>query len=462
MESSSPPTIPASDTPDAQAGQGRRISSAPQGGPTRGSVGGRRRLVISAAALAAAGGVWLGVRKAREELGVRAEAEAARRYMAEQDYEQALPHLQRWVQARPASGEAMFLVAKGMFATGTMDQGFAALERARALGYPGREIDRQRGLALSGAGKHREAEPLLRRALEQSTAPDPAVEEALARTLLETFRLREAREVIERWIRDAPDDARTYLWKAIVDRKTDTENDVLIEDYTQALKRDPGNIEARRELGGLYLQLHRLDDAAKEYESLLARSPGSHDALLGLAQVAMERGDEEQAVGRFRQAIEAGPRDVRPLLELAKYELRLGRVEAAMSDLDRALKVDGSEPDVHYLRSLAFTRLGMKEEAKAEREATDRLRAEGEVLKKLQMQLLNSPGDVEAQVAAARWMFEHGHPDEGVRWGEKILREHPGHTQANLLLADHYAREGKDGLANFYRLRAAPGPSAPR
>ena len=41
-----------------------------------------------------------------------------------------------------------------------------------------------------------------------------------------------------------------------------------------------------------------------------------------------------------------------------------------------------------------------------------------------------------------RWLFDHGHPEEGLRWTEKILRESPQHPETNRLLADYYEKKG--------------------
>jgi hypothetical protein len=55
-------------------------------------------------------------------------------------------------------------------------------------------------------------------------------------------------------------------------------------------------------------------------------------------------------------------------------------------------------------------------------------------------------------------MFTHGKEPEGVRWAETILRDEPGQPAACQLLADHFDRTGKAGLANFYRTQSASSP----
>jgi hypothetical protein len=59
-------------------------------------------------------------------------------------------------------------------------------------------------------------------------------------------------------------------------------------------------------------------------------------------------------------------------------------------------------------------------------------------------------------------MYAHGKEPEGVRWAETIVRDEPGQPAACQLLADHFDRIGKAGLANFYRVQAASGKGVVR
>ena len=78
-------------------------------------------------------------------------------------------------------------------------------------------------------------------------------------------------------------------------------------------------------------------------------------------------------------------------------------------------ELDAGEPEVHYQRSLALTRLGRRGEARAEQDTSARLRSEREHIQKLLTEMLVAPGDLEHQFDTARWLFEHGHPEEGLR-----------------------------------------------
>src|SRR5271157_6436556 len=171
-----------------------------------------------------------------------------------------------------------------------------------------------------------------------------------------------------------------------------------------------------------------------------------------------QRFDEEGAIHNFERAVKLDPRDVRPLMERGKLEVGRGRLESGLTFFDQAMSIDAGEPEVHYQRSLVLTRLGRTALAKAEQDTSARLRAKREHIQKLLNEMLGAPGDLDHQYDAACWLFEHGHPEEGLRWTEKILREQPRHAKTNRLLADYYEKKGSHGLANFCQLQAKSEP----
>jgi predicted Zn-dependent protease len=171
-------------------------------------------------------------------------------------------------------------------------------------------------------------------------------------------------------------------------------------------------------------------------------------------QVAATDGRDDVAVDYLDQAMKVAPKDHRPAVERGKLESRRGRFAAALAFFDRAVELEPVEPEIRYQRSMVLSAMGRTGEARKEQEEMTRLRKEKEELDKLLEGLLKFPADTDRQIKAARWFFEHGHPDEGVRWALKILRERSDHAESNRMLADHYEKQGNRGLANFYRLQA--------
>ncbi len=203
-------------------------------------------LIISAALSATA----VGVPVVRDYQAVQRVATAARDAVSLGHAAAAREPLRRWLAARPTSAEAHALMAQVALADGDLGEVTQFMNEARALGCPQPELDRLQALVLSRMGRFAEAEPILTRIWTSEEKADPSVADALTRLLLGSYRLSEARHVIDRWMRDAPADARPYLWLTEFDRRIEVDNPGSWErHYREALRRDPGLDAARRARG---------------------------------------------------------------------------------------------------------------------------------------------------------------------------------------------------------------------
>jgi tetratricopeptide (TPR) repeat protein len=401
--------------------------------------------------------VWL-CTKVCVEFERRASARSAHELINAGKFEEAGLPLARWIKSDPDSAEAHFLVARRSLGLHRFDLGIAELEAARKLGYPPNAVAREQGIILARLGRLSEAEPILRplfQARAGDVSADPDLDEALAKCYIENFRLRAAEDVVSRWIVDAPTSANAYYWNAeLKRRKSGVDLPALIRDFEHVLELDGDHDRARIALAELYLKVHRNADAEREYLAYQQRHPDNIDACLGLGQIAAENEQIARAIQLLDRATALAPNDSRPLVARAKIESRRGSLEVALKFLDKAVVVDNVEPEIRYQRSLILSRLGRTDDARREQEEMSRLRKEKEEFDELLDGLLKFPADLDRQIRAARWFFEHGHPEEGARWAEKILRERAHHVEANRLLAAHYEKQGNRGLANFYRLQA--------
>lgn len=420
-----------------------------------------RRIVVAVGAALAlvAVGVWL-----PGEIAARSAATAARREVAHRRFNKAEATLGRWLRARPRSAEAHYLTARIALARERPQEAITELAAARALGHPAEPLDRIDAIIRANAGRHAEAEPVLRRVLRESEAPDPEAAEALARVYLETYRFQDAAVVIDRWIRDAPGDAKPYLWRTEVNTRLKKDSNVQIQDYRAALERDATLDRARLGLADELRLAGRHSEAAPVYDSYIARKPDDPAAHLGAGLVALDRGDDTAAIPHLDRTLELDPANSAALSARAAIGVRRGEDTAALALLDRAVRVDPHDVEIRHRRGLCLARLGRHDEARAEQEVAARLREDAQRLSKLQQALVANPGDLGLQGEVARWMIEHGHEEEGIRWARKILGERPNDPEANRLMAEFHERGGNPGLANYYRLqvKATPPPKSTR
>jgi Flp pilus assembly protein TadD len=412
-------------------------------------VGGTLAVGLAVAAMA-----WGRLRSgAADARAVAGDVEAGR-------FAEAKGPLGRWLKARPDSAEARYYQGRVALALGDVAGAVEALNRANALGLFQAERDLLGGLIASKLGRHAEAEPLLRRAFVVAKRPDPQLAEALAKTYLETFDLGRGAAVIERWVRESPDDPKPFLWRAEVHRRSSNiERDALLNDYGEALKRDPDLAGARLGLADELRKDHRNAEAVAEYDAYLALEPDSAAGHLGAGRNLMETGDVAAATRHLDRAAALDPKDPSVPKELAELSIRRGDFAAALAHLDRAVRLDPDDPITRDRRAVALMRLGRTDEARAEQAAAKRVRVDLAQVNDLREKLIKSPHDRSLQIEAARWMFGHGHDAEGVRWAEQVLREAPGNPEASRLLADYYRRQGNPGRANFYRLQGSADTS---
>jgi tetratricopeptide (TPR) repeat protein len=400
---------------------------------------------------------WL-VYEVGSEVTRRSTATAARELIGASKYDEAGPSLASWLEREPDSAEAHFLAARRAFGLARFEMGIADLDAAAKLGYSPSAIARERGIILARLGRLSEAEPILRslfQARANDRSADPELDEALAKCYLENFRLRAAEEVVDRWVADAPDDPKARYWRADLNRrKTGFNLNSVISDYERVLQLDHDYEQARIPLAELYLKAHRNSDAEREYVTYLKNHPDDVEASVGMGQVAAANGRDDRAIEYLDHAMNLAPKDYRPIFERGKLESRRGQFARALEFFDKAIGLDSVEPEIRYQRSLVLSAMGRTDDARKDQELSNRLRKQKEDLDELLEGLLRYPADTERQIQAARWFFEHGHPDEGVRWAEKILREHPAQVETNRLMADHYEKLGNRGLANFYRMQA--------
>lgn len=385
-------------------------------------------------------------------------AQATRRALANGRYAEAQAAVTRWLQLRPRSAEAQYLRAKVAIAQGRTRDIYYGLKEAEALGYPQEGLAVLRALVDAQHGRLAQARPVLTKAFAASSAPDPMLDEALARVCIETYDFAHAGAVLARWAADAPNDPRPPLWHARVHLRRNAEPEVVVDDYREALRRDPNEPEARLGLAEQLERAQRNREAADAYDALLALQPDDPGGNLGAGRNALALGDDNAALRHLDRALELDPDSGLAHLERAKLDLRRGDPTSALSHLDRAVARIPSDPAAHYQRSLALKRLGRDEEAAREHDSFTRLQRDRRQLEELQEQLGETPDDSGLQVRVARWMFDHSFEDEALRWCQKILTDKPGHAETCLLLADYYTRRGETDQADAYRRLAAQGP----
>jgi predicted Zn-dependent protease len=387
-------------------------------------------------------------------------ARVVRESFAAGQYDGARENLKRWLKERPASGEAQYYNAWDALSRNQPREAVEAIDLARKLGYDSERLDCLTAIYHARADRFSQAEPALERAFLDQTGPREMVAKELAKIYLMSYRLDRAATAIERWRALAPQDPEPCLWSNEIASRSNAETAVLIQNYRAALDRDPNLDKARLGLAQELSKDRRFEEAEQEFDAYLKRKPKDTAAFLGLGRNAFQQGKIEEADRYWETGLQTNPRDPETLKELGQLDLRLGRIEQACQRLKLLNEIEPYDHEIRYSYAQALKLAGDTGQSRKQLELATRLRKEHDQIVQLRYSVLKNPGDLDSRFQIARWMMEHGHEDEGLKWTKEILRADPGHALTHGVLADYYGKHGEPGLANFHRLSARNGPGS--
>jgi tetratricopeptide (TPR) repeat protein len=410
----------------------------------------RLRLLLIVSVVALGAGAIFGYQQYRASRLAR----MVRSLFASRRYDAADGPLKRWLEMQPGSAEAHYYKAWDALAKNEPREAVEAVDRARSLGFDSDRLDCLAAIYHARADRFSQAEPVLERAFLEDLEPKEMVAKELARIYLTSYRLDRAAQAIERWRALAPGDPEPCLWSNEIASRTSAETAVLIQNFRAALDRDPNLDQARLGLAQELSKDRRFKEAEHEFLGYLRRNPKATAAFLGLGRNAFQQGNIEKANELFENAIAINPRDPEVLKELGQIDLRLGRVQEACKRLKLLSEIKPHDHEARYSYAQALKMAGDHLHSRTELEVAARLRKEHDQIVQLRYVVLKNPQDMEARFQIAKWMMEHGHEDEGLKWTKEILRANPRHAPTHSLLADYYEKHGEPGLANYYRLSA--------
>ena len=315
-----------------------------------------------------------------------------------------------------------------------------------------RPSERDRGLALAKQHRYAEAEPLLTRALERDPR-DLSVVVALAAAHVKQSKLvADAEPHISRWCALEPDNAQPFqlrmdLWQRL------QRHDRALQDGLRILELEPKNDAVRQEVVRLLLLAGRFDDARRECRRCLDARPGDPTLLHFLAEIEHAQGHVPQALAVLEPLLAQHPQ-CRPAQLLRAILVAEGETPEKAIPLLRQVIAADPDPDnqqkARYHLSQALARCGQNDEATKVLAELRRWQHGRRLLTDSQQQ----PDNLALQVEAAAALLELGMSAEGLQMLDDVLRRAPNLSAAHRVLADHFAKQGRNDLATEYRRRA--------
>src|SRR5438132_173200 len=243
-------------------------------------------------ALGLAGGWWyraLAGKQAPAALGPFQHWEQARQAIEEHDFLQAREHLRQCLEYWPLDAEAHFLLARICRRAGDATGWQIHLRDARALQWPGQELELEALLMKAQTGDVRSVEPILRQRLEAEDPQEELIFEAVARGYLETGRIQDALDLTGLWTERRPQEELAWLYRARAE-SANRNVQAAMTDYGHALELLPADAAAQVELASLLSFQTRFEEALSHYQACLQSRPDDAAALTGAAHCRLALG----------------------------------------------------------------------------------------------------------------------------------------------------------------------------
>jgi Flp pilus assembly protein TadD len=153
-----------------------------------------------------------------------------------------------------------------------------------------------------------------------------------------------------------PRKARDLYGKAKASRKKGSKEQA-IKQLDQALKIAPDFYQAHNDIGGLYKETGRLEEAEAHFVRAHQLNPNSPEPLINLSSLYIEENEPERAVEFSQEAVKANSKSAPALFSLGLALYKLSRLDKAEAALMSALEIAPKMFQVHLALANVYLRL---------------------------------------------------------------------------------------------------------
>jgi tetratricopeptide (TPR) repeat protein len=313
----------------------------------------------------------------------------------------------------------------------------------------------QEAVRLAQLGRYRDAEPLLRLALEYD--PDNAeLLKPLAIGLLSTERPDETELVLTHWCHVRPDQAEPFRLRMDLRHKSAQRVKPLDEqqrlkalalaDGRRVIELDPNDDSTARKVVWLCLASSQFEDADRVCRRYLQRQPDDPELHFLQARVCHSLGANAEAQRLLKKLLARQPQFTPGLLLLAILHYEADEAERAIPLLRRVIaESGGSHTEARYHLGLALARAGQTEEAQRMLAGVQHDNFEKDTAG------LGEAESLALRVRRAELLLHSGRVEEALTSLQGVLREDPAYAAAHRLLATYYDQKGETAKADEHR-----------
>jgi tetratricopeptide (TPR) repeat protein len=300
------------------------------------------------------------------------------------------------------------------------------------------------GYAYTGLHKYEEAIASYRKAIEL----DPNLFEArlnLGILLIQLKNPQAALQHLEKAAALKPDHLRAQLYYGRALALTG-QTERAEKQYQTVLRLDPRLASVHYDLGQLYLQQKRYQEALGSFQNAFERDAALSQAQLGMALATEGLKDEVNAVGHFEQYLAAHPDDLETRFHLARLYLELGKNQQAYEGLQSVYRLKPETPGL----------------AAALGDVSALLKKFPESEKFYRQALLAAPADPDLHRALGRTLLEEEKLSEAEVEFRAVLKSDPRSRDAaqGLVTSLYHQKRYPEAISLLEALTSAPNPPA--
>jgi predicted Zn-dependent protease len=363
---------------------------------------------------------------------------------------------------RPDDPEVHFLLARVARRSGDAREADEHLRQAKRLGGVPEEIQLERQLQDVQRGFMGSMEKQLLAYAEKGHPDRLEILDALAHGYLVTFRLTQARDVLDRLLELEPRNASAWVMrgKAMYHSRGYAE---AANNYGRAVELAPDDADARLLLAECLFENAQPEQALTHFEILykqderptVAGTGGSSDIAvpLGRARCMLELGRIEEARDALDNLDRLAPANFNVLALRGKLALRQLDPAGAEVWLRKAVEVEPGDRDSVYSLALCLQQqqnADKKAEAARWFKQVKLIESEQTRLADTTAQVLAAPYDPMPRLKAGEIFLKLGNEREGLRWLYSALQQDPKHRPTHEALRDHFRNKGQPERAAIH------------
>jgi tetratricopeptide (TPR) repeat protein len=273
--------------------------------------------------------------------------------------EKAIGHLERAASIKPIQPAFVVNLARAHLLAGNQERAMQALQTAFDEGIRDPTIVSPLASLLTQQGRLGEGLAVAER-VEAGAQSAATVDLIRGDVYMQAGRMESAAQAYQSAL-DATDDWRVATRLAVAKSSAGQSNPAAA--LAAYVKRNAGNQDAWFTLGQVYQQTGDIDRAIEQYDAMIRIYPNNAAALNNLAWLLYERGDE-RALAFAERAAEAAPQAAAVADTLGWILVEQDETERGLQELQRALDIDGANPDIRYHVAAALAKSGQAAEAK--------------------------------------------------------------------------------------------------